>query len=199
MNKMNELIAVVQRATLFSDDSDWRGVRAVDEKQFDAVSFVEAMEYMPRGIAEKTYTHKQIIPYFVFLYEDKLFLMQRSSKSSESRLSSCYTLGIGGHLRKEDVEGKPLSEWGMREFHEEVWYTDPYTISFVGVVNDDFTDVGRVHSGYFFLVHGSSDAIRVRSELKQGRLVTFKECEQFFDSMETWSQLVFEYLKKEKK
>ena len=151
-NKMNELIAVVKRATLFPDQIDWKGIR-LQESDIYYAAVRDNVEYIPRGIAETNYAYKQIVSYFVFMYKERIFLMQRAGNASEKRLASCYTLGIGGHLRKTDVEKKSLYEWGIREFHEEVIYKDPFNIEFVGMINDDSTNVGKVHIGYLFLIH----------------------------------------------
>ena len=70
--------------------------------------------------------YKQIIPYLVFTYENKYFLMQRQKKASETRLQSKYSLGIGGHIREEDMENCTLVDWAKREFEEEIDLGNPH-------------------------------------------------------------------------
>ena len=123
--------------------------------------------------------------------------MQRKSSASEQRLKNMYSLGIGGHIRKEDITGKNIIDWAKREFEEEIDYNGAYTIQSLGIINDESNDVGKVHTGFAFIMHGTSDQIKIRSELKEGRLVTLEECEQYYDSMETWSQLAFKFLKQQ--
>ena len=45
-----------------------------------------------------------------------------------------------------------------------------------------------------FLLEGDSSDISVRSELKSGRLVTALECLDFYQDLESWSQIVFDAL-----
>ena len=46
------------------------------------------------------------------------------------------------------------------------------------------------------LVKGTTEAISVKSELQSGELLSLEECKAYFGSMETWSQIAFEYLVK---
>jgi predicted NUDIX family phosphoesterase len=64
----------------------------------------------------------------------------------------------------------------------------------LGVLNDDSNEVGKVHIGLVLLLEGNSPAIRVKSELKSGILLTHQECTAYYDSMENWTQIVFKYL-----
>jgi predicted NUDIX family phosphoesterase len=152
-------------------------------------------EFHPRPDMELDATYKQIIPYMVFKYGDRYFLMQRSGKASETRLQSKYTLGIGGHVRAEDLqEGSTLFDWARREFHEEVSYNGNLTISSLGMLNDDSNEVGKVHVGLVLLLEGDSDQISVHEELKSGELLTLEECAAYADHMETWSRFIFDAL-----
>jgi len=148
-----------------------------------------------RSAMEEDPSYKQIIPYLIFSHNKKYFLMQRKDNASEQRLKSKYSLGIGGHIREEDITGKSIAEWAQREFHEEVIYNGSLTIHPIGIINDERNAVGKVHVGFAFLICGSLPNISVRSELKHGELLASDACEQFHPHMETWSQLVFDYLK----
>jgi predicted NUDIX family phosphoesterase len=141
-------------------------------------------------------TYKQIIPYLVFKHNDRYFLMQRSNKASETRLQSKYTLGIGGHVRAQDLqEGSTLFDWARREFHEEVSYNGNLTITSLGMVNDDSIEVGKVHIGLVLLLEGDSEQISVKEELKSGELLTLEQCALYADHMETWSRFIFDALR----
>jgi len=192
--KKDEKILVVKRTELFKD-MPWNGLKEVS---FD--TYLEIIktkqEFLWRSQMEEDPSYKQIIPYLVFSYEGKLFLMQRKSSSSETRLSSKFSLGIGGHIREEDLAGKTIFDWATREFNEEVDYKGKLKIKPIGLLNDDTNDVGKVHIGFVFLLEGNSDQINIKSELKQGNLVSLEECKQYYDRMETWSQIVFNFLNK---
>lgn len=159
----------------------------------------EHRSFLPRYQMEEDPSYKQIIPYLVFCHEGKYFLMQRNSTASEKRLQSKRSLGIGGHIRKEDLQEKDIIGWAKREFAEEIDYKGSIDIKPLGIINDESNDVGKVHIGFAFLLEGDSSDIAIRSELKSGELLTIDECMTHYDSMETWSQLVFDHLQKMKK
>jgi predicted NUDIX family phosphoesterase len=150
--------------------------------------------FIPRAQAEQDPTYKQIIPYLIFTYDKQYFLMQRRAKASEQRLACKYSLGIGGHLRKQDMVGKTIFEWAQREFEEEVSYDGNLTIAPLGVLNDDSSEVGRVHTGFALLLQGDSPRITIKSELESGELVPFDECKTRYAQLETWSQWVISFL-----
>ena len=128
--------------------------------------------------------YKQIIPYLLFKHQDQYFLMQRMATSSEQRLKNKYSLGIGGHMREQDMEnGATIFDWAQREFHEEIDYSGNFSIKTIGILNDDSNPVGQVHLGLVLLLEGDSSDIRVRSELKSGKLLSTQECLNF---IKTW-------------
>ena len=143
---------------------------------------------------EQDQAYKQIIPYLVFTHNGKYFLMERHAKASEQRLKSKLSLGIGGHIRQQDMESTNIFDWAKREFHEEVSYSGQFTIKPLGIINDDSTQVGKVHIGFVFLLEGSSDQISVKSELQSGHLARLAECLEVRDRMESWSSFVLENL-----
>ena len=152
-------------------------------------------QFLPRYLMEVDPTYKQIIPYMVFVYEKKVFVMQRSGQAGEQRLAHAYTIGIGGHVRHGDLHEGGLLEWGRREFEEEVAYAGDFSsASCLGVVNDESNDVGMVHLGVVFVLHATSDAITIRSELKSGVLMDRPTCLAHYSAMETWSQQVVDAL-----
>jgi len=189
-----EHILVVKRDTLFQHEQAWHGLKNVDIDAY--LSLIQThKEFLPRPDMELDFSYKQIIPYLVFKHKDRYFLMQRSNKASETRLQSKYTLGIGGHVRAEDLqEGATLFDWARREFHEEVAYDGNLSITSLGMLNDDSNEVGKVHIGLVLLLEGDSDQISVHEELKSGELLTLDECAAYADHMETWSRFIFNAL-----
>jgi len=192
-DKWAEEVLVVKNSALFNAER-WQGIKTTDLESY-ITTITKHKEFMPRGVAETNFEYKQIIPYVIFKHKDRYFLMQRKSTASESRLASSYSLGIGGHLRKEDVTSHSIFEWAQREFNEEVTYKDPYTTTFLGILNDDSNEVGSVHLGVVIIVEGSTPNIAVRSELKSGQLFTHTECKELYPLMESWTQKVFELLR----
>jgi predicted NUDIX family phosphoesterase len=188
----DEHILVVKREKLFLRNS-WQGFRPGPFD--DIISRVEHnKEFKPRSLMELDPDYKQIIPYLVFMQNDLYFLMQRQDSSSEQRLKSKYSLGIGGHIREEDMGSSDMISWARREFHEEILYNGNFTVSPIGVINDDRNPVGQVHLGCVFLLTGDSPRISIKSELKSGRLLSLRSCSSFYDLMEPWSQMVYDVL-----
>ena len=210
IQKQDELILVVPREHLFTNALAWHGLKEVN---FDEYMHIinNKKEFLPRSIMETDPTYKQIIPYLVFSHANNYFLMQRKSDASEARLRNKLTLGIGGHVRQEDMdsyfaeaskdflpmaENNSLFAWALREFHEEVDYAGNVTVKPLGILNDDSNEVGQVHIGFVLLLQGDSADISVKSELKSGSLISLSECIAQRECMESWSQFVVDFLQK---
>jgi predicted NUDIX family phosphoesterase len=190
---IEEQILVVKRDLLFVTKS-WHGLNVEDNSSIES-TITTHQEFLPRSLMEQDPTYKQIIPYVIYHYNGTYFVMQRTSNASEQRLKNKFSLGIGGHVRMEDVEGKAIIDWAEREFHEEIDYQGTLILEPVGFLNDDTNSVGQVHLGFVILAHGNTDQIKVKSELKSGYLMTLSEIDSLSTQLETWSQIVFEHLK----
>ncbi|HEX2977497.1 MAG TPA: hypothetical protein VHO47_00010 [Candidatus Babeliales bacterium] len=193
--KQDELILVVRRDQIFKHQPAWNGLKAVNFDDYLAI-IKQHREFLPRSLMEQDPTYKQIIPYLVFEHEGRYFLMQRTAQATEKRLQNKYSLGIGGHIRQEDMETDSLFDWARREFHEEVNYLGEFSIKPLGILNDDSNAVGQVHIGFVFLLQGKTPNISVKSELKSGELLSLEELGTYFPNMESWSQFVVEFIKK---
>lgn len=193
LNNHDELVLVVKREKMFPHGA-WQGLKAVNGEEYLSI-IANEKEFLPRQKMEVDPAYKQVIPYLVFKFGEKYFLMQRQSKSTDQRLKNKYSLGIGGHIRGEDMESNDIIDWARREFEEEVSYTGNYTVTTLGMLNDDSDSVGQVHVGYVFLLEGDSSDICVKSELKNGYLLSIEECEPYYESMENWTKIVFDFIK----
>lgn len=195
INKVDELVLVVKRERLF-ENQEFSGLKKIDhieiEKYLKIIS--DNKEFLPRSLMETDINYKQIIPYLIFKHKNRYFLMQRQSNNSEQRLRNKFSLGIGGHIREEDMISSDIIDWSKREFVEEIDYKGSYTVNLIGLLNDDSDAVGQVHLGCIFLIEGDSDEIKVKSELKSGQLLELSECAKYYDLMENWSKLVFNYI-----
>ena len=188
----DELILVVKRSLLM--DRSWYGIRCGNTANFLQV-VMDHREFLPRSLMEQDPTYKQIIPYIIFTHKKRYFVMQRRANASEKRLQNKFTLGIGGHIRQEDMTTANITDWAQREFDEEIKYSGTLSWQPLGILNDDTNSVGQVHIGVVLLAQGDSADIFIKSELKSGKLVTLEECSALSEQMETWSQLVVEHLK----
>lgn len=192
--KQDERILVVKRMDILPDGS-WQGLKTTDFDRYLAIVH-KSMRFMWRSEMEQNPFYKQIIPYLVFTHGNKYFLMQRTASASETRLQNKFSLGIGGHIRMEDMTSGSVIDWAKREFNEEVAYHGELSVKPIGIINDDSNPVGQVHIGFVLLLEGDSSDIKVRSELKSGQLIDLKGCHDQYEGMETWSQIVFDYLHK---
>jgi len=192
--KQDEKILVVSKQKLFVHET-FDGIKNVNFKDYQKIIEMHK-KFLWRSKMETNENYKQIIPYLIFTNDNKYFLMERKSTASEKRLKSKCSLGIGGHIREEDLQKKSIVEWAKREFHEEVSYNGNLTIEPIGLLNDESDSVGRVHTGFVFLLRGDSDEISINDEHKSGTLLTLEECKMLYPRMEHWSQIVFNYLKK---
>jgi predicted NUDIX family phosphoesterase len=188
----DEKILVVSTKKLFCFEA-FHGIKKVDFESYQKTIDTHK-KFLWRSDMETNENYKQIIPYLIFNYQDKYFLMQRKNNSSEVRLQNKCSLGIGGHIRKEDLQKTSILGWAEREFHEEVSYNGSLKIEPIGVLNDDSDEVGRVHLGLVFLLRGDSKSITIKDEHHSGTLLTLQECKQFYNQMEQWSRMVFKHL-----
>jgi len=148
--------------------------------------------FIARAKAEVSPEWKQIIPYVVLRHGDEYFVLKRTSKQTEARLHHKVSLGIGGHINP----GHSLLEGLHKELGDEVAVDAPFKLDFVGILNDDSTDVGRVHLGAVYLLEAGAKRVTVKeTEKMTGEWMPRKALGGVRDAMETWSQIVYdEYL-----
>jgi predicted NUDIX family phosphoesterase len=185
---MNEQVMVVARDEIRS---------FVDPHPYDLVrdgSILEVISrkhfFIDRPTAETSPQFKQIIPYVVLRHVDDFYLLRRTTKQTEARLHHKLSLGIGGHINPDT----PTLLGGLRkELEEEVAVAEPYDLSFVGILNDDSTDVGRVHLGAVYLLEPASPVVTVReTEKMTGSWAPRAALAPLREAMETWSQIVYD-------
>jgi predicted NUDIX family phosphoesterase len=157
--------------------------------------------YRPRSEMEQDPSFKQLIPYMVFRYRDAegqtlLFQYTRGKGQGESRLHAKQSIGVGGHISVDDATQPSAYEEGMRrELAEEVILDTPYRGRMVGLINDDETDVGRVHLGVVHLMDVDRPAVKPReSDILDAGFRPVAEVLEGFDRFETWSQICLQAL-----
>ena len=186
----DELVFVVPRAVVMGSQG-WHGVRDLPLDAF-LETIAAAGRYEPRTAMERDPSFKQVIPYLVLRDDRRFFLMRRTRAGGDARLHDLYSIGVGGHLNPGD--GGLLA--GLRrEWEEEL--VAPFVPDFrmVGLLNDDTTDVGRVHVGAVFEADATGRAVAIRETHKlEGAFAEPDEVAAVVDRMETWSRLVFEHL-----
>lgn len=195
--KFEEKVMVVKRADIFSNGI-WHGIKAGNIKKYVSVINTKH-KFLPRGEVEEDPRWQQIIPYLIFQHKDRIFVMRRKGTHTDTRLANKYSLGIGGHINKSDIGSARVNSWAKREFEEEVGYKGKYKMEFVGLINDDSNEVGMVHVGLVIKIKGNSDAISVKDEHKSGELMQLSQVSKHYKNMETWSQIIYDFLMPKKK
>jgi len=153
--------------------------------------------YRPRHEVEEDPSFKQLIPYVIFRHVDAagrqlVFQYTRGKGQGEGRLHSKRSVGIGGHISADDAAaGTAAYEEGMRrELAEEVILDTPAREQLVGLINDDETEVGRVHLGIVHLFDVERPAVRPReSEIVSAGFQDVQEILADASGFETWSKI----------
>ncbi len=159
----------------------------------------EHTSYRPRSEVEIDPGFKQLIPYVIFHHRDEqgrptVFQYTRGTGQGEGRLHKKRSVGIGGHISTIDVagdgEGDPYQTGMRRELDEEVIVRTPYTAHCVGLINDDLTEVGRVHLGVVYRFDVERPAIEPREiDILESGFRPVDEILAELTTFETWSQL----------
>ncbi len=158
------------------------------------------MQFRPRSSVEEDPTFKQLIPYVILQAEvdgvKKVFQYTRGKGQGEKRLHAKLSIGIGGHISREDADSEDLYRSGMlRELTEETIIESAYDEELVGFIYDDTSAVGRVHLGVVHLLRLSSPAARAReAELVDSGFEAIDVMKHQLDRFEVWSQLCLKNL-----
>ena len=191
---LTQQILVVKRDTMFKNQEAWHGI-SIDNLQTTLSVIAEHQESMARNLAELDPSYKQIVSYMIFTFDSKIFVMQRKNQASEQKLANKLSIGIGGHMTQQDIQGETLFDWIHREFDEEVSYTGNLAMHTLGILNDDSNEVGQRHIAIVVLLQGDNGDITLNGdEHKSGQLLSMEECFERFDEFENWSKLVLQAL-----
>ncbi|MCA9131671.1 MAG: phosphoesterase [Planctomycetales bacterium] len=176
------------------------GFRPFCADAFEALLDPEFMQFRPRSSVEEDPTFKQLIPYAILQAEvqgeDCVFQYTRGKGQGEKRLHALRSIGIGGHISREDADGDDWYRSGMlRELEEEVVLESAYQEQLAGFIFDDTSAVGRVHLGVVHRLRLDSSAARAREEdLLDSGFEPVAALKQSMSTFETWSQLCLDNL-----
>jgi predicted NUDIX family phosphoesterase len=156
--------------------------------------------FLERDRAEKDHAYKQLIPYIVLRCGDSVFSYVRGRKSSESRLVAKRSIGVGGHIEPVDMslfssDRDMYLEAARREVREEIELDTQYTERIVALINDDSTDVGKVHLGIMHIWDLAEPKVSKREGLiTQAGFLSIESLQAKWDELETWSQIALQVL-----
>jgi predicted NUDIX family phosphoesterase len=195
----NENILVIKRS-LFDQLGSFQGLNFAPGKYLDAILSRGNNFFLPRSQAENDPAHKQIIPYALLACGDRVLYYVRGKRAGEQRLVAKGSIGIGGHMNESDESLFALDEAAYRagverEVSEEVRIDAQFEDRIVALLNDDTTEVGRVHLGIVHVFRLTQPNVEKREAMITNLAFLGKqELLERRDTLETWSQICLDSL-----
>lgn len=206
--KDEEMILVVP-TELFHKIGYFQGFCKEPDRYREILLAPENVTFRRRGDMENDPSFKQLIPYMLFTYQNPatgkltVFGYVRGDGMGEARLHRLMSVGVGGHIN--DVDFAHSHEAGakrdvyreglLRELNEEVVLDSPYQETCVGLINDDLTEVGKVHLG---IVHRFElerpNVTANESELIESGFYSVEELLAGGRAFESWTEITLKAL-----
>jgi predicted NUDIX family phosphoesterase len=199
MATADEKVLVFPRS-LFEQLGVFQGFNADVDRYLPSILDKKKNSFQPRAQAETNPDFKQIIPYVIITDGKSILHYVRGKKAGEQRLVSKGSIGIGGHINDEDhslfaVGLQAFQEAVEREVCEELSVQGAFDAKPVGLINDDSTEVGRVHFGVVHLLFRTPDKVKKNEQIiTQVEFVPIEKLKARREQMETWSQLCLDNL-----
>ncbi len=199
MSKWDEQILVVNRKELFNNEENhfYGFIQKNDEKTKKIIDTFESYDVKRRGDMEEDPSYKQLIGYVLLkdANTNEVLVYKRLVGGGEARLHGKASVGIGGHMN--EVEGKTIFEMlkinAARELNEEVGVSEEEALNnlhFIGLINDDKTEVGQVHVGVVYECKVDKSKVEAKEDdtlvIKWMTANEAKEEENY----ETWSEFL---------
>ena len=197
----NEQVLVVERKA-FEHAGAFQGLTFKVESYLEEFFRPGVPRFMARSVAETDPGHKQLIPYVIMSCDGRFLTYVRGRRAGEARLIGNRSIGIGGHVNPGD--DMPLFSDGFREAYlsavereveEEVSIDAGHTDRVVALINDDSTEVGKVHLG--IVHHWALDAPLVTKREQMITQLAFMGADELHalrESLETWSLICLDLL-----
>ncbi|MEY2479442.1 MAG: hypothetical protein QOI04_369 [Verrucomicrobiota bacterium] len=199
MQTPDENVLVVRRE-LFDRIGNFHGLNFEPKKYLDLILARGNNFFLPRAKAENDPMHKQIVPYALIVHGQSVLHYVRGKKAGEQRLVAKGSIGIGGHMNDADESLFALDENAYRagverEVNEEIKIDSSFEDKIVALLNDDTTDVGRVHLGIVHVFRLAEPKVQKREAMITNlAFLTEEELRARRDSLETWSQICVDSL-----
>ena len=201
MSYPGENVLVIRR-NLFDQLGSFQGLN------FEPVNYLNLLLsrgnnfFFPRAQAENDPAYKQIIPYVLLAFQDRVLYYVRGKRAGEQRLVAKGSIGIGGHMNESD---ESLFAWDEqayragveREVNEEIKIDTQFQDRIVALLNDDTTEVGRVHLGIVHVFRLAQQKVDKREAMITNlAFLTKAELLNRRESLETWSQICVDSLER---
>ncbi len=199
MNPPNENILVIKRRQ-FDELGSFQGLNFESEKYVSQILSRGNNFFLSRAQAESNPAYKQIIPYAIVAFENTVLHYVRGKKAGEQRLVAKGSIGIGGHMNEDDETFFALDEAAYRagverEVNEEIKIGTQFEDRIVALLNDDTTDVGRVHLGIVHVFKLTEPKVEKREAMITNlAFLTKAELMARRESLESWSQICVDSL-----
>src|SRR5881398_3407729 len=201
MSYPGENVLVIRR-NLFEQLGSFQGLSFESEKYLNVLLSRGNNFFLPRAQAENDSAYKQIIPYVLLAFQDRVLHYVRGKKAGEQRLVAKGSIGIGGHMNESDESLFALDEAAYRagverEVGEEIAINTKFEDRIVALLNDDSTEVGRVHLGVVHVFKLAEPNVEKREAMITN--VAFLDKNELMmrrDSLETWSQICLDSLER---
>jgi predicted NUDIX family phosphoesterase len=193
---------LVVRRNLFEQLGSFQGLNFEPENYLNLLLSRGNNFFFPRNQAENDPAYKQIIPYVLLAFQDRVLHYVRGKKAGEQRLVAKGSIGIGGHMNESD---ESLFAWDEqayragveREVNEEIKIDTQFEDRIVALLNDDTTEVGRVHLGIVHVFRLAQQKVEKREAMITNlAFLTKAELLNRRESLETWSQICVDSLER---
>ena len=201
MSYPGENVLVIRR-NLFEQLGSFQGLNFEPENYLNLLLSRGNNFFFPRAQAENDPAYKQIIPYVLLAFHDRVLHYVRGKKAGEQRLVAKGSIGIGGHMNESD---ESLFAWDEqayragveREVNEEIKIDTQFEDRIVALLNDDTTEVGRVHLGIVHVFRLAQQKVEKREAMITNlAFLTKAELLNRLESLETWSQICVDSLER---
>ncbi len=201
MSYPGENVLVIRR-NLFEQLGSFQGLNFEPENYLNLLLSRGNNFFFPRAQAENDPAYKQIIPYVLLAFHDRVLHYVRGKKAGEQRLVAKGSIGIGGHMNESD---ESLFAWDEqayragveREVNEEIKIDTQFEDRIVALLNDDTTEVGRVHLGIVHVFRLAQQKVEKREAMITNlAFLTKAELLNRRQSLETWSQICVDSLER---
>lgn len=197
----DEQVLVIERSVL-DEIGSFQGITFDIERYLAAFFAAGVARFMPREPAENDPNFKQLIPYVILMHGGNCVSYVRGKRGGESRLVGQRSIGIGGHINPVDESplftGDPRETYQAaveREVGEEVAVDTDYSDRIIALLNDDSTEVGKVHLGIVHLWTLAAPIVNKREQMiTQLGFMSPDELRMQRDSLESWSALCLDNL-----
>ena len=196
-----EMILVVPRTELDRLGA-FQGLHFEVDRYLHAFFAPSVPRFLPRPAAELDPSFKQIIPYAILTHAGRILSYIRGAKGGEKRLNAKRSIGVGGHINDTDSgsasDGFDMAAYHRalhRELQEELHLKTAFTQRAVALLNDDSTEVGRVHLGVVHILEcASAEVAGAEASLTSLEFLEPETLRRERDRLESWSQICVDHL-----